>query len=222
VNDQPRNMKLFNKLSSYIMQEDMIQPRLTVKEALTYAACLKLSSHIEYSVKLAVVHEVVDLLGLDKCVDTLSEHLSGGQRKRLSVALELVNNPPVIFLDEPTTGLDNFAIKQCIHLLKNISQLDRTVVCTIHQPPSSLFQFFDQVYIVADGYCVYNGSPTELVPFFAVAGYSCPPNNTPADYSESPQLPSLVRHSTVDFSSDRTSPFATVGGPKLSKVDPER
>jgi ABC-type multidrug transport system ATPase subunit len=55
VNDQPRNMKLFNKLSSYIMQEDMIQPRLTVKEALTYAACLKLSSHIEYSVKLAVV-----------------------------------------------------------------------------------------------------------------------------------------------------------------------
>jgi ATP-binding cassette subfamily G (WHITE) protein 1 len=182
VNDQPRNMKLFNKLSSYIMQEDMIQPRLTVKEALTYAACLKLSSHIEYSVKLAVVDEVVDLLGLDKCVDTLSEHLSGGQRKRLSVALELVNNPPVIFLDEPTTGLDNFAIKQCIHLLKNISQLDRTVVCTIHQPPSSLFQFFDQVYIVADGYCVYNGSPTELVPFFAVAGYSCPPNNTPADY----------------------------------------
>nr|XP_015834339.1 PREDICTED: uncharacterized protein LOC100141557 [Tribolium castaneum] len=182
INDRPRDMKIFNKLSSYIMQEDCIQPRLTVKEAMIYAACLKLGAHIEYRDKLAVIHEVIDLLGLEKCVDTLSEHLSGGQRKRLSVALELVNNPPVIFLDEPTTGLDNFAINQCIHLLKKISQLDRTVVCTIHQPPASIFQYFDQVYIVANGYCVYNGAPNQLVPFFNVVGHSCPSNNTPADY----------------------------------------
>ncbi|XP_056637989.1 ATP-binding cassette sub-family G member 4-like isoform X1 [Diorhabda sublineata] len=182
INGAPRDMKLFTKLSSYIMQEDLIQPRLSVREAMTVAANLKLSSEISHNEKLAVIDEVIQLLGLQKCYDTRSEYLSGGQRKRLSVALELVNNPPVIFLDEPTTGLDDVAIKKCIALLKNITKLGRSVICTIHQPSASLFQIFDQVYVMANGYCIYNGSPNQVVPFLSTVDCICPETYTPADF----------------------------------------
>ncbi|XP_028140494.2 ATP-binding cassette subfamily G member 4-like [Diabrotica virgifera virgifera] len=182
INGKPRDMRIFTKLSSYIMQEDLVQPRLSVRESMMVAANLKLSASIGHTQKVAVVHEVIQLLGLEKCYDTKTEYLSGGQRKRLSVALELVNNPPVIFLDEPTTGLDNVSIKQCIDLLKKITRLERTVICTIHQPPASLFQIFDQVYIMANGYCVYNGSPNQLVPFMSSVNCVCPETSTPADF----------------------------------------
>lgn len=182
INDRPRMLKSFHKMTAYIMQEDIVQPRLTVREAMIYAARLKLGSEIGQSDREAVVQEVIKLLGLEKCYNTRSEYLSGGQRKRLTVALELVNNPPVIFLDEPTTGLDNVAIKQCMELLQKITRLDRTVICTIHQPPASLFQNFDQVYVLAKGYCVYNGSPSNLVPFMSQANFHCPSTYTPADY----------------------------------------
>ncbi|XP_066257383.1 ATP-binding cassette subfamily G member 4-like isoform X2 [Euwallacea similis] len=182
VNDRPRIMKIFNKMAAYIMQEDIVQPRLTVEEAMMFAARLKLRADILESEREAAVLEVIQLLGLEKCYQTRSEFLSGGQRKRLAVALELVNNPPVIFLDEPTSGLDNVAIKQCMELLQKITRQGRTVICTIHQPPASVFQNFDQVYVLARGYCVYNGSPVNLVPFLAKSGFACPSTYTPADY----------------------------------------
>ncbi|CAH1160162.1 unnamed protein product [Phaedon cochleariae] len=182
VNKKPRQTKIFNRLSSYIMQEDLVQPRLSIRESMVVAANLKLGSNISQNDKLAVVDEVIRLLGLEKCNNTRTEHLSGGQRKRLAVALELVNNPPVIFLDEPTTGLDNVAIKQCMELLQRITKQGRTVICTIHQPPASLFQNFDQVYIMANGYCVFNGSPAQLVPFMLLANCVCPSTSTPADF----------------------------------------
>ncbi|XP_076274521.1 ATP-binding cassette subfamily G member 4-like [Rhynchophorus ferrugineus] len=179
---RPRDLTTFKKLSAYIMQDDIVQPRLTVCEAVMFAARLKLGSEIQKSEKHEVVEEVIQLLGLEKCMNTRTEYLSGGQRKRLTVALELVNNPPVIFLDEPTTGLDNVAIKQCIELLHKITKHGRTVICTIHQPPASLFHYFDQVYVLAQGYCVFNGSPSQLVPFLSKASLPCPPTYTPADY----------------------------------------
>ncbi|CAH0560095.1 unnamed protein product [Brassicogethes aeneus] len=182
INSKARNLKTFNKISSYIMQEDVVQPRLTVREALLVAAKLKLGSVVSAADKIGVIDEVINLLGLQKCSDTMSEYLSGGQRKRLVVALELVNNPPIIFLDEPTSGLDNYAIKQCVDLLQKITKMGRTVICTIHQPPASLFQTFDQVYVIASGFCVYSGSPSNLVPFLDNSGYKCPPTYTPADY----------------------------------------
>ncbi|XP_030767197.1 ATP-binding cassette sub-family G member 1-like [Sitophilus oryzae] len=182
INDRARDMHFFKKMSAYIMQEDIVQPRLTIREAMMFAARLKLGPEIGESEKFSVVEEVIKLLGLEKAMETRSEYLSGGQRKRLAVALELVNNPPVIFLDEPTTGLDNVAIKQCIELLEKITKIGRTVICTIHQPPASLFQNFDQVYVLANGYCVFNGSPSCLVPFLSKANFHCPSTYTPADY----------------------------------------
>lgn len=119
----------------------------------------------------------------DQC-KTHTDHLSGGQKKRLSVALELLNNPPMFFLDEPTSGLDNVSMKYCLKLLQSLAREGRTIVCTIHQPPASLLPLFDHIYVLAKGMCVYQGHPDNLVSFLSGSGYICPESNNPADYSK--------------------------------------
>lgn len=74
------------------------------------------------------------------------------------------------------------AIKQCVSLLVDLAKQGRTVVCTIHQPSSSLFHMFDHVYMVARGSCIYNGTPRQLVPFLAQVGHVCKPTHNPADF----------------------------------------
>ncbi|CAH0387981.1 unnamed protein product [Bemisia tabaci] len=182
TNGSPRQMNLFNKLCSYIMQDDLLQPHLTVLESLIISAHLKLGNELPIEDKLSVVDEIIETLGLQVCRNTRVEGLSGGQRKRLSVALELVSNPPVLFLDEPTTGLDLVATKQCVGVLKSLAQQGRTIVCTIHQPSASIFETFDHVYMLAKGQCIYQGAPTQLVPFLANIGLHCKATYNPADF----------------------------------------
>nr|XP_022900474.1 ATP-binding cassette sub-family G member 4-like isoform X1 [Onthophagus taurus] len=182
INGVQRDLKAFQKLSCYIMQEDLIQKQLTVKEAMDYAAKLKLDNNLDARNKDNIVENVINMLGLQATKDTRTEHLSGGQRKRVAIALELINNPPVLFLDEPTTGLDNVVAKQCIQLLKELAKQGRTIICTIHQPSDLLFYLFDQVYFMSEGLCVYNGSVNVIVPFLQRIEYPCPAYSSPADY----------------------------------------
>ncbi|KAF2886295.1 hypothetical protein ILUMI_19878 [Ignelater luminosus] len=164
------------------MQDDLLQPHLNVEELMMIAAKFKLGNHISSERKAAIVTEVLNLLGLENCRQTRTDKISGGQRKRLSIALELVSNPPVIFLDEPTSGLDSVSVKYCIDMLKALTGQGRTVICTIHQPSSYVFQCFNQVYFIQDGMCVYNGSTSNLIPFMSSLGYECPITYSPADY----------------------------------------
>lgn len=181
VNGQSRSVEYLRKISCYIMQEDIIQPRLTVSEALLFAADLKLGN-VSKETKVAAVYEILNILRLRNAKDTVTECLSGGERKRLSIALELINNPPVIFLDEPTTGLDEISAAQCIELLECFSRLGRTVICSLHTPSASIFSKFDHVYVVASGQCVYRSTVTNVIPFLQHVGIECPKHYNPADF----------------------------------------
>lgn len=182
INGEQRNIKQFRKMSRYIMQEDLIQPMLTVEEAMLVAANLKLSKSLKKKDKLNAIKEILELLRLSGTSKTRTNQLSGGERKRLSIALELLNNPPVLFLDEPTTGLDDLSCSQCIHLLKTIAEGGRTVICSVHTPSAKLFSIFDNVYIIASGQCVYQGYGPNVVPFLSNIGIECPKHYNPADF----------------------------------------
>ncbi|XP_034826907.1 ATP-binding cassette sub-family G member 1-like [Maniola hyperantus] len=182
TNGVPRDLKLFRKLSRYIMQDDLLQPLITVQEAMAMAADLKLGSEMSLRRKKIIVEEIIQLLRLGKARNTVTERLSGGERKRLSIALELLNNPPVIFLDEPTTGLDDVASSTCVSLLKRMARGGRTVICSLHTPSARLFAVFDHVYVVADGKCGYQGTAAGVVPFLKELQLPCPKTYNPADF----------------------------------------
>lgn len=109
VNGRPRIKRHFRPLTTYIMQEDLVQPRLTVMETMMAASRLKIGQ-MTYKERKENIHDILSTLGIWECKSTKTERLSGGQRKRLSIALELVSNPSVLFLDEPTTYVCNFKL----------------------------------------------------------------------------------------------------------------
>lgn len=104
VNRKQRDMEAFRKLACYIMQDDRLIEELTAYESLVYSAHLKLATGaVSQSERTALINEILELMGISQCAQTRVAKLSGGQRKRLSIALELVQNTPILFLDEPTT-----------------------------------------------------------------------------------------------------------------------
>ncbi|XP_050541167.1 ATP-binding cassette sub-family G member 4-like isoform X2 [Daktulosphaira vitifoliae] len=182
INGQPRDMRIFRKMSRYIMQEDFTQPYLTVLESMEFAADLKLGSSVSPNHKHTIIENILQRMLLSKAKNTNTLKLSGGEKKRLSIALELIGNPQILFLDEPTTGLDDLSSLQCISLLKDLASDGQTIICSIHTPNEKMFKMFDHVYILSEGQCIYTGEGQHIVNYLSSIGLKCPKYYSPADF----------------------------------------
>jgi ABC-type multidrug transport system ATPase subunit len=162
--------------STYVMQHDVLLPTLSVRETLQYAAELRLPPPTTAEERLAIVEEVLLELGLRECADTRlgnSNHkgCSGGEKRRTSLAVQLLANPSVLFLDEITTGLDATTALQLIATLKQLARKGRTVIITLHQPRSQMWDMFDNVLLLSEGSLVYGGAKDVCIPYFETLGY---------------------------------------------------
>lgn len=164
------------------MQEQNLHPLLTLRETMHFSMKLKTGSALSEQQRDKKIMLILENLGLEMHIDTFVDNLSGGQQKRLSIAMELVDDPSILFLDEPTTGLDSSSSTQCIRLLKKLAQEGKTIICTIHTPSALLFEMFDQLYVLAEGCCIYKGNSRSVVPFLKELDLVCPETFNPADF----------------------------------------
>jgi len=124
---------------------------------------------------------------LTKCQNTkiggpLVKGVSGGERKRTSIGVELITDPNLIFLDEPTTGLDSFTATSVMETLKDLAKKGRTIVQTIHQPNSDIFEMMDRLMLLAKGKVIYYNEARLSVDYFSQIGWKCPELSNPSDY----------------------------------------
>ncbi|KAK9152792.1 hypothetical protein Sjap_000272 [Stephania japonica] len=163
ISGYPKEQKTFARVSGYVEQNDIHSPQLTVEESLFFSSWLRLPKSISKESKNEFVEEVMKLVELDTLRNALvglpgSSGLSTEQRKRLTIAVELVANPSIIFMDEPTSGLDARAAAIVMRTVRNTVDTGRTVVCTIHQPSIDIFEAFDELLLMKrGGRVIYGG-----------------------------------------------------------------
>lgn len=153
-----------------------------------YQALLRLDRHMPYQMKVQKVDQVIADLSLTKCQNTIigvtgrMKGLSGGERKRLSFASEALTDPALLLCDEPTSGLDSFMAHNVVQVLKRLTQKNKTIILTIHQPSSEIFGMFDKLLLMAEGRVAFLGNPNEASTFFTSLEAPCPTNYNPADF----------------------------------------
>lgn len=135
---------------------------LTVRETVSYSAHLRLPNNLTKEEVRDIVEGTIMEMGLQECADSVigNWHLrgiSGGEKKRLSIALEIITMPKILFLDEPTSGLDSASAFFVVQSLRNIARDGRTVISSVHQPSSEVFALFDDLFLLSGGETVYFG-----------------------------------------------------------------
>lgn len=176
------------QVAGYVQQDDLLFGNLTVEETLMYSAQLRLPADVTAEERRARVEDAMQKLSLSHCRNTiigdeLKRGVSGGERKRVAVAIELLMNPNVLMLDEPTSGLDSASALSLCQTLKDLAESGScTVICTIHQPQTKIFNLFDELIILNKGHIIYQGAATQVISHYAEAGFPCPPYTNPADH----------------------------------------
>ncbi|EGZ21813.1 ABC transporter-like protein [Phytophthora sojae] len=187
LNGEARNAKTFRAVSSYVAQEDSLLGSFTVLETLEMAARLSLPNAVTHHEIVERVQTVIDEMGLRVCEHTLigdifRKGISGGQKRRVSIAIELLSEPSVLLLDEPTSGLDSASTYNVMQFVSKLCKENKTVICTIHQPSSLVYEMFTNVVILTAGETVYFGPREQILDHFTASGYSCPMYMNPAEY----------------------------------------
>ncbi|MBV8216190.1 MAG: FHA domain-containing protein [Verrucomicrobia bacterium] len=162
-----KNLDRFTALFGYVPQDDIVHAELTVVEALTFAARLRLPAGIPGSAITKLVSRTISDLGLSDRGNVRIDRLSGGQRKRVSVGVELLSRPPILFLDEPTSGLDPLAEFKVMEFLRRLADNGCTVICTTHVMEN--VYLMDQIAIMSKGQVLFQGPPDEAQTRFGIS-----------------------------------------------------
>ena len=187
INGHEVDQKQMSDVSVFVQQADIFVGTLTVREHLMFHAKLRMLMSTSKEVRNRV-EDVMVQMGLKKCENVLIgvaekiKGISGGEAKRLAFATEILSKPTLIFCDEPTSGLDTFMARSLVKLLKRYAGVGRTILCTIHQPSSEIFELFDHICIMAEGKCAFIGHSQECLSTFERAGFPCPARYNPSDH----------------------------------------
>ncbi|KAL2326679.1 hypothetical protein Fmac_025737 [Flemingia macrophylla] len=211
ISGYPKIQETFARISGYCEQNDIHSPNVTVYESLVFSAWLRLSKEVNKETQKMFIEEILDLVELHKVRNFIVglpgiNGLSTEQRKRLTIAVELVANPSIIFMDEPTTGLDARAAAVVMRTVRNTVDTGRTVVCTIHQPSIDIFETFDELLLMKRGGQVIYGGPLgqnsqNLIEYFeAITGVpKIKDGYNPATWMLEITSPVIESHLNVDF-----------------------
>jgi len=192
----------YRRSCAFVQQAEVFYPFSTVRETVEMAARLRLGKSMPLLQKQQRAADVIRQLGLSKAVDTKIgdgariRGISGGEMKRVGIACELVSSPSLVLLDEPTSGLDSNAALNVVKGLKLLASSGRTIVASVHQPGSALYELFDNLIVLAEGRLAYFGPASGTIEHFSKIGYVCPPMFNPADY--------MMQITSIDFSTPET------------------
>ncbi|CAM6119818.1 unnamed protein product [Calypogeia fissa] len=182
-----RHKTLSYGMAAYVTQQDDLIGTLTVRESVYYSASLRLPDSMPRAERKAIADSTIEEMGLKECADTPIGNwhlrgLSGGEKRRVSIALEILTRPRILFLDEPTSGLDSASAFFVVTTLRSLARDGRTIIASIHQPSSEVFELFDNLYLLSSGKTVFFGEAHSAIEFFASAGFPCPPLRNPSDH----------------------------------------
>ncbi|QVM09134.1 hypothetical protein D8B26_003800 [Coccidioides posadasii str. Silveira] len=227
VNGRKVPLETFRRISTYVEQEDVLIGSLTVEETLYFAAQLSLSSSISKKERLHRIKSLLNAFGIQNQAKTLigtpiQKGISGGQKRRVSVASQLITRPKILFLDEPTSGLDSTASFEVMSFVKELAVKNKLIViASIHQPSTATFETFDKLLILSTGKTCYFGPGTQMKSYFDGAGYLMPLQTNPAEF-----VLDLV---STDFANNREAASDRLGqihnvwarSPEASQIDAE-
>ncbi|CAM6091980.1 unnamed protein product [Calypogeia fissa] len=173
--------------AAYLAQDVPLLGTLTVYEAVYYSAMLRFPTSMSRTSVKSIVEATITEVGLKRSMHTLIGNwqrrgISGGEKRRVSIAVELLTSPRLLFLDEPTSGLDSASAYNVVSTLKKLARDERTIMTSIHQPSSEVFSLFDDICLLSSGKQVYFGPLHSAVQFFSLAGFPCAPLRNPSDH----------------------------------------
>ena len=178
INDEKMSTKEIKQKTCYVMQNEEFYEKLSVYDTLFYSAELRMCNKISKDEKKIKIEEMITLLKLEKCRNTIVGNqgkgygISYGEKKKLSIAVELLTDPLILFLDEPVSGLDSSNLFNIMNILKKISE-KRMVICSIHQPQNNIYELFDTVMFMNNGEISYNGPTVNALAHYKSIGYDC-------------------------------------------------
>ncbi|GJR51721.1 ABC transporter G family member 6-like protein [Tanacetum coccineum] len=188
LNGEQLESRLLKVISAYVMQDDLLFPMLTVEETLMFAAEFRLPRTFSKSKKKLRVQALIDQLGLRNAAKTVigdegHRGVSGGERRRVSIGIDIIHDPIILFLDEPTSGLDSTSAYMVVKVLQRIAQSGSIVMMSVHQPSYRLLGLLDRLLFLSRGQPVFNGSPADLPLFFSDFGNPIPDKENRTEFA---------------------------------------